>query len=133
MRDFVLFSSSVVVSLLLSGCGAGTDIGSASAGATGLRCDVPLQPGAVSHHVCYEYPIVSADSTSLMRDSCTNVSMGTIVDACPSQNLLGTCTAIRGPVLENPEAALFYSDGGLSQSDAQRYCTLSLLGTWTAM
>jgi hypothetical protein len=61
------------------------------------------------------------------------LNMGTVVDSCPSANLLGTCARVLpGQVAQptRPTAELYYSDGGTTAEGAQLGC-ITTGGAWT--
>lgn len=105
----------------LAACGSrGTDV---------PACDVPFTVTSQAFHTCDQYGAATSNDAVLVTQACME-GMGVVVDACPSENLLGTCTRDAAGQPTRPTAQLFYSDGGTTAADAQIRC-ITTGGKWT--
>ncbi len=107
----------------LSACSdddGGDDGGSGSGDDTKkLRCLVEDNGDILG---CNEHTIPSS-AFDASADACTNGG-GTVVDACPTEGLVGKCSTAMGALIVHvyePETA----------ADAEESCTTVLGGTWT--
>lgn len=88
-----------------------------------LSCDFTV----ANVHSCLEFADLSGDQPTAAESVCTGFS-GKQVDACPTENQLGTC-ALKSNDLGYSQ--IFYSDNSVTPEAAEAACT-SANGTWTA-
>jgi hypothetical protein len=136
MRHVAILSSSLVLGLASAACGGHIETaasGGTSPGEVDIACDIPSS--VLGRHECDAYVEPTQDDADLVAQACTEYDMGTVVDACPTAGLLGTCTRpLGGPAgsYENlPQTTFFYSDGGSLQG-AELLCAVSIHGTWSS-
>ena len=111
-----------VVSLLLAGalgCSGGDDDDGASGG---WGCDLIADSNACIQYSGSQW---SGDQRATYEAECTDDG-GTVVDACPSSDLAGTCVQFEGTAAETVQ--YYYTDADVET--AAELCTASG-GTWS--
>lgn len=97
---------------------------SSSSGATLINVSCDVNDG--TNHTCAEEDGVPAADQAALATSCASDN-GTVGTACPTLNLLGTCT--QPPTGGVTQKVSYYSDGATTAAEAQTTCT-SGGGTW---
>ena len=95
-----------------------------SGGNITVACD-----STATNHICTEFNAPAAYQESL-ESGCTSSSNGTLVDACPSDNLLGVCTLPEQGGISTDVYYYSYT-GGPDAASLQQGCEASG-GTWSS-
>ncbi len=113
-----------------SGAGASTPTASSSAststGSTSGGVDYSCEVKSALLHFCIFYQNLDPAELAVEQGDCASVT-GTSGTACPTTNVLGTCTGSADGVTGTTS---WYSDGGTTAAEAQASCATAL-GTWT--
>lgn len=113
MRYFTMISSTILLGIMLSACGAG--------GGSSYSCDIAAAGAA--GEVCTSYSGSGVVST-------TACGAGKSVASCPTANLLGTCTTTISLLgVSDTTAISYYKATGVTASTYSGACTMSG-GTW---
>lgn len=121
MRAILATTLGALLGAALAGCG--------SSATSTFSCDSTAMVGKTMVHTCTEDDGVPVSSVDALTADCTG-ACGTVVGACATKGLLGSCAIPSDSVTMSTATIYYYAGGGLTATAADLQC-LAAGGAWT--